>query len=189
MTCEPIPVQLTEEQKGQTCAVVSVGCDWQTAANIIGCSLVDFRRAMRHDAAFAARIRRAGAGCELSHMRNIHQAGQDSKNWRASVWWLERHSPERYGRRGAGVVTARQIKTFVDMLADILREDVKSADERKLVIGRLTSLTDMVDEMLCDGPMNDANSSDVAAVESDDRAEDRSFGSHREEGVDFEETS
>jgi hypothetical protein len=189
MTCEPIPVQLTEEQKGQACGVVSVGCDWQTAANIIGCSLVDFRRAMRQDAEFAARIRRAGAGCELSHMRNIHQAGQDSKNWRASVWWLERHSPERYGRRGAGVITARQIKTFVEVLGDVLREDVKSADERKMVIGRLMSLSDMVDEMLRDGPTNDANSSEAAADESGGRGEDRSFGAHREEGVDFEEAS
>ena len=60
---------------------------------------------MLRDADFAAEVRRAEAPVELSHMRNVQNAAQDGKNWRASVWWLERRSPERFGPRGAGTVT------------------------------------------------------------------------------------
>jgi hypothetical protein len=153
MTCELIPSELTDEQKGQIYGVLSVGCDRQTAAHFVGCSLADIRRAMQHDATFAAGICRAEAGAELNHMRNVQQAAKDEKHWRASVWWLERRSPERFGPRGAGVVTARQLKAYVEILADVLREDVRDADERQQILERLKTLAGSVDQMLRDGQL------------------------------------
>ena len=97
MTSELITPALTDEQKGQICGILSVGCDRETAANFVGCSLADIRRAMQHDRAFAANVRRTEAGVELSHMRTVQEAAKEAKNWRASVWWLERRSPERFG--------------------------------------------------------------------------------------------
>jgi hypothetical protein len=122
---------------------------------------------MQRDRQFAAAVRRAEAGSELSHMRNIQQAAQQAKNWRASVWWLERHSPERFGRRGAGVVTARQIKAFVEMLVEILQVDVKNADERRQVITRLISLSDSVDQMLRDASMTESASTTLGEALAD----------------------
>jgi hypothetical protein len=109
---------------------------------------------MLQDAEFAAAVCRSEAGAELNHMRNIQQAAKDEKNWRASVWWLERRSPERYGPRGAGVVTARQIKAFVEILADVLREDVRDAEERQQILARLNTLAGSVDQMLRDNQLN-----------------------------------
>ena len=64
---------------------------------------------MQHDAEFVANVRRAEASVELSHMRNVQQAAKDKKDWRASVWWLERRSPERFGTpRGTVTVAAVQ---------------------------------------------------------------------------------
>ncbi|MEX2309653.1 MAG: hypothetical protein WD738_18925 [Pirellulales bacterium] len=168
MTCELISTALSDEQKGQVMGILSVGCDRQTAANFIGCSLAAIRRAMLQDATFAAGVCRAEAGAELNHMRNVQQAANEAKNWRASVWWLERRAPERYGSRGAGVATARQLKAFINILADALRQDVHNADDWQRIIARLQSLADDVDKMIRDDQMNLANSIDAVDLPSPD---------------------
>jgi hypothetical protein len=173
MTCELIPSEITDEQKGQVYGILSVGCDRQTAANFVGCSLADIRRAMQQDATFAAGLCRAEAGAELNHMRNIQQAAKDEKHWRASVWWLERRSPERYGPRGPGVVTARQLKAFVEILAEVLREDVRDANERRQILARLNTLAGSVDQMLRDNQLSlsdgaSATESEAATVADDE---------------------
>jgi len=158
MTCELLPSQLTDDQKGQVCGVLSVGCDRQTAANLIGCALADIRRTMQCDPQSAASVCRAEAGSELSHMRNVQQATKETKNWRASVWWPERHSPERFGPRGPGVVTARQLKAFIAILTDALQEVVHSEDDRQKIVARLKTLTDSADQMLRDNTMDGGES-------------------------------
>ena len=175
MTCQFIPSELTDEQKGQIYGILSVGCDRQTAAYFVGCSLADIRRAMQQDATFAAGVCRAEAGAELNHMRNVQQAAKDEKHWRASVWWLERRSPERFGPRGPGVVTARQLKAFVEILADVLREDVRDADERQQVLARLKMLASSADQLLRDCQLNldaAAGTSDAASAENPDELPD-----------------
>jgi hypothetical protein len=175
MTCQLIPSELTDEQKGQIYGILSVGCDRQTAAYFVGCSLADIRRAMEQDATFAAGVCRAEAGAELNHMRNVQQAAKDEKHWRASVWWLERRSPERFGPRGPGVVTARQLKAFVEILADVLREDVRDADERQQILARLNALGSSADQMLRDNQLNlnaAARMTDVASAETADEVPD-----------------
>lgn len=154
MTCELVAVELTDEQKGQVCGILSVGCDRQTAANFVGCSQADIRRAMQQDAAFCAQLCHAEAGVEMSHMRVVQEAAKDVKNWRASVWWLERRSPERYGGRSAGVVTSRQLKSFIAVVVGILTEDIHSADDRQRLVSRLRSIARSVDQMLCDDREN-----------------------------------
>jgi hypothetical protein len=154
MTCDLISTALTDEQKGQIYGILSVGCDRQTAANFVGCSLAAIRRAMQHDSAFAAEVCRAEAGAELSHMRTVQNAGKDEKNWRASVWWLERRAPERFGPRGPGVVTARQLKAFAEILADILQNDIADHDQRQHILGRLNAVVCSVDQIIRDAQLN-----------------------------------
>jgi hypothetical protein len=180
MICALISVELTDEQKGQIYGILSVGCDRQTAANFVSCSLADIRRAMRHDATFAAGICRAEAGAEMNHMRNIQQAAKEEKNWRASVWWLERRSPERFGPRGPGIVTSRQLKAFIEILADVLREDVRDADERQQVLARLSTLAGSVNQMLRDNQLDLSNAAAspgaVSTVAASDESQDSIVG-------------
>jgi hypothetical protein len=166
MTCELVPIELTDEQKAQVYGILSVGCDRQTAANFVGCSLADIRRAMQRDPQFAVGVCRAEAGAELNHMRTIQQAAKDEKHWRASVWWLERRSPERFGPRGPRVVTARQLKAFIDVLADTLREEIRTTDDQQRVIARLKSLADSVDRMLRDSQLQLEATTDVSEASS-----------------------
>jgi hypothetical protein len=106
----------------------------------------------------------------------VWEAIKDVKNWKASVWWLERRYPERYGGRTAGVVTARQLKAFVGMLFDVLDEELCEAELRERLVLRLQALVRAVDELLFDDRDNplaatsliDASPADVA----DDLADD-----------------
>jgi len=150
MTGNLISALLTEEQQAQVCGILSVGCDRQTAADYLGCSLADIRQMMQHDSTFSDGVRRAEAGVELMHMRNVQELAKDKKDWRASVWWLERRSPERFGRRSAGVVTVRQLKAFAAILAEAVQEDVQCEEDRERLLARLSAITASVDQLLRD---------------------------------------
>jgi hypothetical protein len=150
MSCEPtLSPPLTDEQKGRICGILSVGCDRQTAADFVGCSLADIRLAIQRDAEFLSNIRRAEASVELSHMRNVQQAAQEKKDWKASIWWLECRSPERFARR-SGAVGVRQLKAFVSILIDTLSHEVNNAADRQRVMARMRQITESVEQLLRD---------------------------------------
>lgn len=171
---------LTDEQKGRIYGILLTGCDRQTAADYIGCSLTDLRSVMQHDPAFAKEVHRSEAEVEFKHMRNVQEIASAKKEWRASVWWLERRSPERFGRRSAGAVTARQLKAYIAVLTDLLREGFPDAEERQPIIDQLHALADDVDKILRDDqfllanllgdPECEANDEDAEA-EPDDSAD------------------
>jgi hypothetical protein len=180
MTLDNISPTLTDEQKGRIYGILAVGCDRQTAADYIGCSLADLRNMMQRDSAFAKDVRRAEAEIELKHMNIVQETARDKKEWRASVWWLERRSPERFGRRTAGAVTARQLKAYIAVLCDLLREGIPNDKERQTIIDRLNALADDVDKILRDDqfPLGDLledpecpASDEAAEAESDDSAD------------------
>ena len=150
MASELIPAQLSPEQMGQVFGILSVGCDRETAAAFIGCSPADIGRAMRQDQTFANTIRRTEASTEVGHMRNVQQAAKDAKNWRASVWWLERKSPERFGARSPGTITTRHLKTFVQMLAENLNNDVQDPDDRQRILERFEQIQQFIDHLADD---------------------------------------
>lgn len=62
---------LTEEQKKEATLIASVGCDRELAARYLGCSIHDLVNEALSDDVFAKALRRAEAGAELAHMRNI----------------------------------------------------------------------------------------------------------------------
>jgi hypothetical protein len=148
MTCNLIRLQLSDEQKGRVCGVLSVGCDWTTAARIAGCSLADIRRALRDDAEFSKSVRRCEATAELNHIRTVQEAAKDAKNWRASVWWLERHAPDRFGPRRSGTVTARQLTAYIGVLADVLVGEEQTGASRAEILGRLKAFAESIDQLL-----------------------------------------
>lgn len=143
-----IKTLLTDEQKGQICGILSVGCDRETAANFVGCRAADISRAMLGDSAFAAQVRRTEAGCELGHMRTVQEATKEAKNWRASVWWMERRAPDRFGPRGAGQVTLRQLDEFLNVVADIVCDEIDCRDDQRRVLVRMGEAIRELDQLV-----------------------------------------
>lgn len=154
MTCDANTIDvshlLTEEEKLQVRGILAAGCDRQTAVDYLGRTLADLHGSMRHDAAFAQEVRRAEAMVELAHMRIVQDCAKEEKNWRASVWWLERHSPERFGGRPSGAMTSRQLRAFVSMLVDIFREELRDTSERRRLIERFNDIIKHLEQTLCE---------------------------------------
>jgi hypothetical protein len=147
MTREPPHSLLTDEQRRSICTILSAGCDRETATNGVGCSLDELRREMTRNHEFAIEVRRAEAACELTHMQNVRSAAREDKNWRASVWWLERRAPERYGRRDAGVVTTRQLESFLSQLVSTITAEVHDDEDRVRLVARLQQIVESLEQM------------------------------------------
>lgn len=128
---------LSETQKDQICSILAVGCDRETAANFVETTTANLHREMERDDRFAARVHRTEAASEWTNMRTVHQAAKDVKNWRAAVWWLEMHAPDRFKSRSAGEVTLAQLNEFVGTLTTILANEVRCESDRRRVIHRV----------------------------------------------------
>jgi hypothetical protein len=64
------------------------------------------------------------------------------------VWWLERRAPDRFGPRRAGVVTSRQLKAYVGILADVVAGEKRAGTSREEILGRLKAFAESVDQLL-----------------------------------------
>ncbi len=140
MTCESNLQTLADEQQAQVGCLLSIGCDLETAAGIVGCSRDDLQMALTADVKFARQVRHAEATAERKHMQNVYNAAKDEKHWRASVWWLERRSPERFARRPPHTMTPSQLESFLNILIEVLRDDVHDPGDQQRVVARLGQL-------------------------------------------------
>ena len=132
----------SEEQRGEVCAVLGLGCGRATAAKRIGREEVELYEEASRNPEFAAEMRQAESAYELRHMKNVYEAASDPKNWRVSVWALEHVLPERYARRDPGRINASQAVKIVGMVADILVEEVTDEAIRESIQRRIGSLLD-----------------------------------------------
>ena len=137
---------LSNVKKREILAIVAVGCGRRTAADYVGCNTATIVRAMEQDEQFAAELRRHELNPEIGFMRNIQDAAQEVKYWRAAAWWLERRRPEDFGTKKAGLITAAQLQRLFSALTGILAEEVPSDKHRKNVISRVDQ---MISELLC----------------------------------------
>jgi hypothetical protein len=81
---------LTQQNKSTMCTVLALGGDRATACKLMGVSLQQLLAEMERDPEFAKAVLNAEGKAELEHMRNVRMAAIDDKNWRGSIWWLER---------------------------------------------------------------------------------------------------
>ena len=131
---------LDQEKKAEICAVVRLGCSRATAAKRTGCTVADIRREAQRDPQFAARLGAAESDLEIAHMRNVFEASKETKNWRVSVWALERIHPARYARRGPDVVTSEQLARFVRVFTEIILEEIPDKTHQRNIVSRVGRL-------------------------------------------------
>ena len=125
--------------------VASLGCDRELIARYLGCEEIQLVDSLAHDEAFHKAWQRAHATAELSHIRNIQQAAKDEKNWRASVWWLERHVPVRYAKRSLGEVTRNELVKLIQTIAQKIASVVEQPDDQRRLLSKLTELTEQIE--------------------------------------------
>lgn len=131
---------MTPTQKQQIIAAAAIGCDRDTAAAYAGIDVDTISAAAAEDETFARDLRRAEATAEINHLRTIHNAVQDPKNWRAAVWYLKSRSPERYDRK-QHTINDDELAEFVAKLMEALDDLVPEQSREELArrIDRLVS--------------------------------------------------
>ena len=132
---------LSDAQRQELRSILLIGCDRTTARNFLGLAPAELREALAGDDGLAELVARAEAAAELHHMRNVHGAAKDEKNWRASVWWLERRSPERFARRDAASWSPGELAEVLEELAAEIVAEIDDPDVRRRMVDRLLAVT------------------------------------------------
>ena len=131
---------LTQKQKDEIVAIVTVGCSRKIAARYIGCTQDFIRRTAKKDPKFAESLQRADLQAEITSMKSVNAAARQERYWKAATWILERKNPEDYRLRPPGTFTPEQLKFIMERLSEIIAEEVKSPAYRKRILARLDEL-------------------------------------------------
>ncbi len=150
-----MPKPLDQPTQQQLCAILTVGCPLQTAAHYVDCTLADIQHTAKLNKSFAALLRQSQARTEFIHLKNIFTAADDTKNWRASTWLLERLYPDRYGPRKPAVITAEQITHLMHQFSEIIAEEVPVKKYRHRIHHRLDLLLSALRRAATSTPSND----------------------------------
>ncbi|WP_425396710.1 hypothetical protein [Aeoliella sp.] len=133
---------MTEQQANDFVSVVSTGCPVDTGLDVTGVSAEEYDEITRADGELARRARRAAGLAEFHQLRNIKEAGTDPKNWRASVWWLERCRGDRYLSKPPRTFTQQQVEAFHSDVAQLIDSQVRHQDDHERVLEKLSELAD-----------------------------------------------
>jgi hypothetical protein len=124
--------RLTEWQRRKLCEVILLGCDRTTACHYVSATPGHLQAEIARDEAFGREVARAEAQAEVRHMGNIHSAAKSEKNWRTSVWWLERRD-QRHDDEGDGPAD-RHLRELVQAIGQaIVAEIAEVAVQRRLL--------------------------------------------------------
>ena len=131
-----------------------VGCDRETASKYLGCTPTQLRDELKRNPEFSRQLLRAEGSAEFHQMRNLHEATKDGKQWRASVWWLERLAPGRFARRAANAITEAEWQQFLESLADAIMSEITNEADRRRLLACLARMAQAVHTDLAKDPWN-----------------------------------
>jgi hypothetical protein len=134
--------QLNDYQRNHICSVLAFGGDRDMATKCVGSTPLKLQQEMARDRNFAAEVIRAEGLSETGQMQAVIKASKDTKNWRAAIWWLERQSPERFGRRVAHSYTSQEFQEFILQMTHAIDETIHDPADRERLIAMLAALGD-----------------------------------------------
>jgi len=123
--------------------MLHLGCDRETASKYLGWTASHLRQELHRSSDFAIQVLRAEASAEFHQIHNVHEATKEAKNWRASVWWLERMAPERFAKRSTNVVTETEWQEFLEALAEAVVSEIADDADRNRLLNRLAQMADV----------------------------------------------
>jgi hypothetical protein len=117
--------------------VIKLGCPSATAGKYVGLSREQLDALLVRDEELMRDVLRAEAEAEVRHMGNVHKAASDEKNWRTSVWWLERHGmvvpeldPDQPGYNEA-------VMLALEKFADLIIAEIPDVTRRQSLLNAL----------------------------------------------------
>jgi hypothetical protein len=136
---------LTSSQKAKLLKHLPLGGDRATVCKFVGATLAQLHAEMKRDPDFAQAVVQAEAAVDLKHFGNVQKASQDEKNWRTSVWWLERRA--RQQSSDADPLANPSLMELLDELALAITAEVKDEELQRRVIERLLESLAKRDEL------------------------------------------
>ena len=134
------PPVLDDGKRREILAILSTGCSQAVAAEYVGCSVSTIQRTVERDPLFAESLGKARNNAELGLVRNIRNAANNEKYWRAAAWALERFFPNKYHPGTPHVISAEQLALVLTQFAHMIVEQVPVARYRKNIIKGLESM-------------------------------------------------
>ena len=136
--------RLTEWQRRKLCEVILLGCDRATACHYVSATPEQLQAEIARDEGFGRELVRAEAQAEVRHMGNVHTAAKNEKNWRTSVWWLERRGQERRETEGNGP-TERHLRELVQAIGQAIVAEVADVAVQRRLLERIFQIMTGVD--------------------------------------------
>ena len=99
------PVVFTEDIRAKAIEMVAQGLPRERVGHAFGIDPSAFCYWSEKDEEFSKALKKAEVECELFHLARIKNAmqGKDYPAWQASMCFLERRYPKRYGRKGVKI--------------------------------------------------------------------------------------
>ena len=110
------PPVLDAVKKKHFCALVSVGCGIERAAQSVGCALITLRREVNRDPAFAQEVQNSRLSALATPLKTLQKATAD--NWRAASWFIERIHPDQFVKQNPRYLTLESVNLAADELLD-----------------------------------------------------------------------
>jgi hypothetical protein len=167
--------RLKGKDKDKLTAALQLGNTRETAANVVRLTDEELLAEIESDPQLERDLRQAEAAAEVQHMRTVHKAAQDEKNWRSSVWWLERRDRQRSAAAKWGLSdVTKAIQAAVKRLLEIILKEVPDLRRRHTILAELLDVSDQTEggdvkslTQLASAatPVDAANSSGIAGDE------------------------
>lgn len=139
-----------KDTRAKITAMLGIGCDLRMAAWVVGRSPAEVKRLVEEDPTFVRDVQKGNSTFDYKHLQQLDQAARDKKNWRVSMWLLERLRPDRYEKQRPRTIKERQLAPLVKSLADALVESIEDDEQRAAVLARVMQT---VDDLNPDGPL------------------------------------
>jgi hypothetical protein len=133
---------LTDWLKNKLTSMALLGCDRTTLCKYAGISSALLQRELQADAQFTRDLLQAEADAEARHMKTIHLASQDEKNWRSSTWWIERRAELDGDGVGDPAALPPEVCRALEELADIIVLEIADGAARESLRRRLLQVVE-----------------------------------------------
>jgi hypothetical protein len=118
-------------------AMLGIGCDLSTAARVVGRSPAEVKALLGEDKTFLRDVEKYGSLFEGKHLKHLDKAAEDKKNYRVSMWLLERLRPDKYEKQRPRTIKESQLMPLLKSMAEMLVDGVEDEAAREALFDRV----------------------------------------------------
>lgn len=142
---ETVPREIDKGTRDTIAAMLRIGCDLRMAAWVAGRSPAEVKAVIEEDETFLRDVQKGNSFFDYKHLLHLDEAAKDKKNWRVSMWLLERLRPERYEKQRPRTIKESQLMPLLRSMADALVDGVADEAAREALFDRVMATAEALD--------------------------------------------